>query len=537
MRKRPHPPVFAALVAAVLATGSCGPSGPEGARLTVTVVGDAERPGSLARQLVAEATQPTLVARDGTGQAIAGLATSWRFVDDGRSLILRLRPQDWSDGKALVSRDVVAAFRRAGVRREPVLAQAGIAGAEAVLDKRLPATKLGVLAPISRVVELRLESTSPLLLGWLTAPELGVTSPDPEVTLAAYRASGVASRQLLKRLRKEASPEARPAEIVIDSNKDARAAVTAFARGETDIVMSEGLAGLGEARTVARGGTLQIDPLWGVYGYRANSRKGPTADPRVRLALAMAIDRERLATAMGVAGIAPAESLLPPSLGGAPSPEARRRPGLARAAGALRAATGRGAAGGAGGEPTEDDWGAMDGEARLVRARVLLAAAGFDAERPLRLVLLLPPGRDHRGVAELVAADWSRIGVQLVVTEVSAAIHQRLVTRGNYELAVTEASVPVPDAAALLAKWRCGPASGYCNPEADALLDAARRLPATGRPPLLADAEAAMMTAPPMIPLLTPIRWALVGRHVEGWTPNPAASHPVARLAVGSGRR
>ena len=482
------------LAAPLLLIAACGQSGPEGARLAVTVVGDADRPDSLARRLADEATLPTLIARDGAGQTVAGLASSWRFVDDGRSLILRLRPVKWSDGKPLESANVVAAFRRAATAREAVVAQSGLTGADAIAARRLPATRLGVMAPIARVVELRLDSASPLLLGWLAEPGLAVVRAD--ATLADYKASGTPAQRVLKRTRMAASPEARPAEITITGNPDAAAAVAAFVAGKTDIVIGDGIEGLGQARTVARNDALRIDPLWGVYGYVANTLKGPLADAGVRRALAMAIDRPAVVAQFGIAAIAPVEGLLPPVLGGA-----------------------------------APAWQALDGDARLAEARRLVAAAGWTADRPLRLVLLLPPGREHRTIAEAVAADWARIGVLLAVSQVDAETHDRLLAKGDFELAVTESSLPVPDAAALLARWRCG-VSAYCNREADTLLAEARGTAPATRPGVLAGAEAAMLEGPPMIPLFTPVRWALVGRQVDGWVPNRAASHPLPRLGI-----
>lgn len=506
-----------AFTALALVLAGCGASEPEGARLTVTVIGDAERPAGLAKRLEAEATRPTLVARDGAGQIVSGLATSWRFVDDGRSLILRLRPAKWSDGKELTSNDVVAAFRRAASKRDPAVANSGLAGSRAITAGRVSATRLGVMAPIARVVELRLDAASPLLLGWLAEPGLGVTRFGKiPPTLAAYDASGPSVRRRLTRRGIRAAPDQRPAEIIIESRDDAKPAVAAFVQGKTDIVIGDGLAGLGEARTAARPEALRIDPLWGVYGYVANGLRGDTADSGVRRALAMAIDRTALSADFGIAAIAPADGLLPQGLAGA-QPTARRK--------AVGTTT----------PPAVTGWADLDQDARLVEARRLLAAAGWSEARPLRLVLLLPPGRDHRSVAEKVAADWARIGVLLAVTIVDAATHDRLLARGDFDLALTEASMAVPDAGALLGRWQCG-AGPYCNVAADALLGRARLAPPAERAQLLAAAETEMMAAPPMIPLFTPIRWALVARGVDGWVPNRAASHPLARLAV-TGKR
>lgn len=522
-------------MATALLLAACSAERPEGAQLRVTVVGDSAAPGDLGQRLVAEATGRTLIAHDGSGQLVAGLASSWRFVDAGRSLILRLRPEKWSDGKPLKSSDVVAGFRRAALRAEPAVLSSGLAGAADVAAKRKPSARLGVMAPIARVVELRLEAASPLLLGWLAEPGMAVTRREQDATLGAYAATGPAARQMLKRRALVAAPDARPAEIIVVTTPDSSAAIAGFMNKKSDIVIGNGLAGLGEARTVARPETLRIDPLWGVYGYRINSRRAALADPLVRLALAMAVDRRPLAARFGVAALVPAEGLLPAALRMTPAPsvppqqepaQPQREPAQPQqeTAQPQRAI--------AGGAAADIGWARLDQPARLAEARRLLAAAGFTAENPLRLVLLLPPGRDHARVAEAVAADWAAVGVRLGATTADAAMIDRRVKRGDFDLAVSEASVPVPDAGALLAAWRCAAGASHCNPAADVLLDAARAAPPAARPRLLAAAEAALMAGPPLVPLLTPVRWALVAKGVDGWVPNRAARHPLGRLVV-----
>ncbi len=512
---------LAALTALAL-LAACGDAAPEGEQLRVTVLGESDMPGPLATRLADQVTVQTLITRDGNGELVGGLASSWRFVDDGRSLILRLRPTRWSDGKALVSEDVVAAFRREA-RRGALLRTAGIDNAAAVAARRLPEARLGVLAPIARVVELRLEAASPLLLGWLAEPGLAITRPGkPTLTRYARALEKTdASQQItLTRIAREQSDEARPAEIRIGASSDAAAAVAAFGRGETDILIGEGLAGLSEARLSARREVLRLDPLWGVYGYLANGLKGPLASPDVRRALALAVDRPALTARYGIPAMAPVAGLLPPALRPQPleavageAGEAEPPPPRGVAAGLRRAIGGQDAA----------------ADVPLEEARALLAKAGYTAETPLRLTLLLPPGREHRSIAERVGADWARIGVTLVVSEAAAPARARLIARGNFDLAVSEASVPVPDAGALLARYRCG-AGPHCNAAADALLDAAALAGPAERERLLAEAEQALLAGPPLIGLFAPVRWALVAPQVDGWMPNVAASHPLNRL-------
>ncbi|MBC7520564.1 MAG: hypothetical protein H7268_05650 [Sandarakinorhabdus sp.] len=494
-----------ALTLALLLAG-CGNGAPEGARLRVAVVGPAGT--GLAARLEAEATQPTLIARDGAGQIVPALATSWRFVDEGRSLILRLRPVKWSNGTPLVSADVVTALRRAATRGEPAIIDSGLSGGTAA---RTAPPRLGVLAPIARVVELRLDAASPLLLDWLAEPAMAIvrTGKAPP-TLAAYAAIGPPQRRVLTRRSPDPAPDQRPAEIVITPSSDSAAAIAAFNRGDADIVIGDGLAGLGNARTGARADALRIDPLFGVYGYAANTRRGALANPAIRRALALAVDRDVLTQRFGIGAITPLDGLRPAvSSGAAPVPA---RP-AGRIASRIAAAQ----------RPVQDV------AARQAEAQQLMAAAGYSPAQPLRLVLLMPPGRDHRLVAEAVAGDLAAIGVVLAVSEVGDI--DRRMARGQFDLAVVESSLAPADAGALLARWRCN-RGRHCNPAADALLDAARRALPADRPALLDQAEAALMTGPPMIALFKPVRWALVARGVDGWMPNVAGSHPLARMDV-----
>jgi ABC-type transport system substrate-binding protein len=569
---RPGQALLPAL-AGLLLLAACSGDRPEGAQLTVVVVGDARNPAGLAQRLADEVVSPTLIARDGAGQIVPGLASSWRFVDDGRSLILRLKPTRWSDAKPLVAADVAAAFRRAAERREPLLVRAGIANAAAIAARRLRVSRLGVTAPISRVIEVRLEAASPLLLGWLAEPGLRVTAAGESRTLAAYDARGPVQRRLLRRRSIVSTPDARPAEIIVSGAEDAPGAVAEFMRGETDIVIGEGLGGLGEARASAPA-ALRLDPVWAIYGYAINTSRAGLRDPQVRLALAMAVDRPGLLQRFGVPAMVPVETMLPPSL--RPQPTVRPRgtlatiattvasgvatavgqrtvpkvvPGVVPGAGAqtrpqTQQGAGPGGAGGISGEavpgaaattPAEapaENWRQLSPEARLTLAQRLLAAAGYGPDTPLQLVLLIPPGREHRNIAESVGADWARVGAVLAVSEVPAGTIGRLVARGDFDLAVNEDALPVPDPVAALARWRCSADGPWCNPEFDALVTAAAAAGPADRPALVARAETMLAAAPPLVPLFTPVRWALVGPNVDGWSANAAGSHPLARLAV-----
>ncbi len=492
----------AGFVLAALLLAACNPAS-DNSDLRVTLVGPAEQTALATQQMVTEATQATLIARDTQGRAIPGLASSWRFVDEGRTLILRLKPVKWSDGKPLVAADVVASFRRSLSRANRSAVRQGlivITNAADIARGTLPSAKLGIFAPTTRVVEIQMNAATPVLLDWLAQPEFAITRSGKDApTLGAYRAAGKDDQTTLTRIADAAQPAAIPAGIALTALSDPRAAVAAFAAGRTDIAASTGIDGLAAAQVAAPPGALRVEAAWGSYGYLANTRYGPLADRRVRQALAMAVDRAEIVAAYASSGVAPLTGLVPPAIAGT--------------------------------TPIQPEWLALDETARLTAARQLLAAAGFGDTRALRITILLPPGLDHRAIAGAVARAWARIGVLVSTTELDPADMARALARGDYDLALFERSVPAVDRAALLRSLACTP-NGYCNAAADALIDSARLLPPAAAEAAVSQAETAMLADVPLVPLIVPVRWALVAPRVTGWSPNPAGAHPLGRIGT-----
>ena len=506
----------ALVVAAVALLGGCGggdASEPATALrvdlVTVPGSGDLER-------TIAAATQVGLVGFDGTGAVVPALASSWRIAGDGRSVIFRLRPRAWPDGKPVTAADVVAAFRRIAAsgsrnRARPLLA--ALANGTAVLHGTLPPSALGIDAPVDNVVEVRAAGAMPGLLALLAQPDLAVVAAGPRPpALGPLRVADATQRPIVLTRNPAALPGATTlGGIALTPADDPGPAIARFARDRTDLVVGGGLAGFDDARLLAASNALRVEPAWGVYGYLVHAR-GPLADPRVRRALAMAVDRDDLGSRLFGVALAPVLGLVP-ALPGEPA-------------------------------PALPDWALQAPAARLDLARQLLAAAGFDATHSLTVTISLPDAREHAAIAAEVASDWARIGVTAQTVVLSPAAHAVAVARGDYQLAVVERTAPVDSALAFLMPFACGAGTAggagngvaYCNPGADALVAAARTAadPGTAATTLGA-AEAAMVADTPMIALFAPVRWALVSRRVGGWTPNAAGQHPLALLTV-SGR-
>ena len=107
-----------------------------------------------------------LVAEDGAGRLIPGMAERWEVSPDGRRWTFHLRANlRWSNGEALRASDIVASFRRAF---EPATAAPfavhfdAVENANAVQSGKLPSQRLGVSAPDARTIEFRLTRSAAL---------------------------------------------------------------------------------------------------------------------------------------------------------------------------------------------------------------------------------------------------------------------------------------------------------------------------------------------------------------------------------------
>ncbi len=499
---------FAVLTAIVLSLSGCGTTpADDRATLRVDLV---TRPGSAdLERAITGATQVGLVAFDGTGTVVPALASSWRVADDGRSVIFRLRPRTWPGGRPVTATDVVAAFRRAaalGSRNPARPLLAALANGTAVLSGTAPPSSLGIDAPIDNVVEVRAAGAMPGLLALLALPEFAVTAPGPNPpALGPFRVAAAAKRPVVLTRSPAALPRAtRLGAIDLMPGDDPGPAIARFAHDRTDLVIGGGLAGFDDARLLAASNALRVEPTWGVYGYLVRP-VGPLADPQVRRALAMAIDRDDLGSRLfGVA--------LAPVLGVVPALPSEPAPAL-------------------------PDWALAAPAVRLDLARQLLAAAGFDAAHPLTVTISLPAGHEHAAIVAEVAADWARVGVTTQTVVRSPTGHALAVAHGTYELAVVERTSPLDSALPFLTPFACHTGS-VCDPAAEAQVAAAR----TAADPQiaasnLAAAEAAIVADTPLIALFAPVRWALVSPRLGGWTPNAAGAHPLALLSVSRGPR
>ena len=437
-----------------------------------------------AAQLVRSATAEGLVGFDDRGRVIPALADRWIVTDDGLSYIFRLRDGTWPDKTPLTGDTARAALIQAiGTVRGTAL------GADlAAIDE--------VRAMAGRVVEIRLRQAQPDFLQLLAQPELGL--------LRKGRGAGPMrlTREKDAALLRPIPPEDRGLPQVEDWSKRSRKlrlvalnaprAIERFNAGKVDVVLGGRLVDFPrlDANGVSRG-AIRLDPVSGLFGLAVVNPQGFLAEPERREALAMAIDRDALATALNVGGWTATTRIVNPGAGDDNGTVGERWPGQSLA------------------------------ERRTVASgRISRWAEGRDS---LRLRIALPAGPGSDVLFARLAEDFKAIGVTAVQVRENAQADLRLVdTVARYVRAGW-----------FLNQLSCLNVPTLCSASADRLAGQALLEPDPAkRADLFAQAEAQLTIANSFIPFGVPIRWSLVSGQTTGFLPNPWNAHPLMPLAM-----
>lgn len=495
-------------VLAALALVSC--TSRDNSALDVAVIGAPDDPFesgvrlSMAGQLVRAATVEGLVAFDEEGRVIPALADRWIVTDDGQSYIFRLRDGNWANGDEITADS----------------ARKALTASLKLLDKTPLALDLSGIDEIrtmaSRVIEIRLKRPMPYLLQLLAQPELGLYHDKHGAgPMTLEKAEGLARLTPVDPaklgLPSIENWDARTRQIVLHSIAGP-AAVEKFNNGDVDLVLGGRIEDFLLTRSVGiLRGTIQIDPVVGLFGLQVMNDRGFLADPANREALAMAVDREALIKPFGVGGWSSTTRIVTPSLEGDLGTIGERWAGQSLderrqvAAGRVRSW--------ASGKPAQAAGTAPAAEAPP-------AAAG--AVPAVKLQLWLPEGDGSQVLFEKLAADFATIGVTLGRTKDAQAA----------DLALVDDVARYPRAAWFLNRLSCAARRGLCSQEADArVAEAEKAATPTDRAALLTEAEAELTSANVFIPFGTPIRWSLVRGSVSGFSPNAWGWHPLMPLA------
>jgi oligopeptide transport system substrate-binding protein len=452
-----------------------------------------------------------LVAETSAGELVPGAAASWEVSADGLRWVFTLRPDNrWSNGDPLTAADFVAGFRRA-VDPATASTEAGlllpILGAAEIIAGQTPPYTLGVTAPDDQRLELRLARPTPYLLGLLTHPITfpvhrpslaehgnGFARPGKLVSNGAYRLDEWEPQSHIQLLRNEFFRERPQIDVVRFRFFDLpEAELNHYRSGALDYTVQVPMARMAWLRENL-GDELRVAPALSTQYWLFNTLRPPTDDVRVRRALAMAVNRERLAEAVVGFGDYPAYGLVPPGMLNYTSQSFA--------------------------------WRELPYEERTARARALLREAGYGPDNPLELTVHYNTDENLRRVAVAVTSMWrEHLGVEATLHNeefrVMLARRQdpdawrvlRLSWRGDYNDASNFLEILAPTGAV--------PDTGWVDEEYVRLLQqaAVEQDPSTRRA-LLEAAERRMLEFVPILPLYHPVGRHLVKPWVKGYQHN-----------------
>lgn len=277
-----------------------------------------------------------------TSQPVPASAQSWDVSPDGLAWTFHLREGlRWSNGEPLAAGDFVASWRRMltpAFGAEYAYLLYPIRNARAFNLGRIPdPSALGLAAPDARTVRIELERRTPYM------PVLVAQPPWYPVNVRVLAKFGALQRRGTAWTRegnlvgngpftlKEWVPNAR---VVVERNPDywnAKAVTLRrieflptespeveerdFRAGQVHVTYALPVAKIAEYRA-REPSLLRIDPFLQTFFLRFNVGRAPLADPRVRRALSLAIDREAIVRHVLSGAYPAAHSFTPPDCGG-----------------------------------------------------------------------------------------------------------------------------------------------------------------------------------------------------------------------------
>ncbi|MEE2527013.1 peptide ABC transporter substrate-binding protein [Hyphobacterium sp. HN65] len=461
-----------------------------------------------------------LFTDDVEGAPIPGMAESWDVSEDGLTWTFTLRDDAvWSDGVPVTAGDFEYAFQR--ILNPATLAQYAsllypIENAEAVNSGAMPPDAVGVEALDDRTLEIRLEFPAPYLPGLLTHY---TTFPVPRHVVeqygdqwiqpqniqvnGPYRLVQWSTNNFVHVERNETFYDNENVcidEVFYYPTVDAAAGVRRVQNGELDLNNEFPGQHIDRLRR-DMGEYVRVHPFMGTVYFSLNNDFEPFADPRVRNALGMAINREFLAEEIYRDGRAAAYSLVPP--------------GVVNYAGGVSA-----------------EWAEWPMEQRRERARELLMEAGYGPDNPLEFEYTHRSTGDNPRIAPVVQQDWESIAdwVNVDIIQIETQIHYENLRSADYEIGDGGwiADYNDPYNFLFLAETRSIPMnySRYRNPEFDNFVSRANQeLDMEVRASMLADAEQMMIDDMPLVPIVFYVNRAVVSPEVTGWEDNIVHIH------------
>ncbi|MEO9339917.1 peptide ABC transporter substrate-binding protein [Mesorhizobium sp. SB112] len=280
-----------------------------------------------------------LVVQSASAEVVPGVAEKWEISDDGLKYTFHLR-QDakWSNGDPVTANDFVFAYQRlqdANTAAPYANMLYPMVNAEAINKGEKKAEELGVKAIDDHTLEITLNAPTPYFLELLThqtgypihkksVEEFGdqFTRPGNMVTNGAYMLEGFTPNDKITMRKNPNFHDAANVKIDVVNYipfEDRANCLRRFEAGEVQSCSDLPYEQLSYMKDKL-GDQVRIAPYLGTYYLPVKVKKEKLADPRVRQAISMAIDRDFLANEIWHGGMLPGYSIVPPGIGNYDNP-------------------------------------------------------------------------------------------------------------------------------------------------------------------------------------------------------------------------
>jgi oligopeptide transport system substrate-binding protein len=444
------------------------------------------------------------------GEPLPGAAERFEVSADGLVYTFNLRANaQWSDGSPVTAADFLASYQR--ILRPATPAPKAylffaVKNARAFLTGALTDfSAVGFAAPDARTLVVTLAQPTPRFPhyvasgSWLPVNPRAVaqhgrtwTQPGHFVGNGPFVLTEWRQQQRIvvqKNPRYHAAARVQLDEIQFLRFDSGDTEERAYRAGQVDVTMSVPFTKI-DTYIKERPAELQRAPAAETRFLSFNTRRPALADPRVRRALSLAINRVQIVERITRGGQAPAALFVPPAFTGAASVA-----------------------------PLPPD---------SEIARRLLAEAGFPGGKNFPRLELTAWSPTQSPVIEAIQARWKQeLGIDAAIVIHEAKVHLAAFASGDFDIAFTTSSplVDVADPLALLANFTSAAPNNYArwsSPDYDRFLaDASSATDPLRRNALLAEAEALLVREAPIAPLYFNTRLWLQSPRVQNWREDP----------------
>ncbi|HFF8583639.1 TPA: ABC transporter substrate-binding protein [Raoultella ornithinolytica] len=454
-----------------------------------------------------------LVSVSPAGEIQPRLAEKWENKEN-TVWTFHLRPGiTWSDGTAITAQDIVWSWQRlvSPLTASPYSSYPGnmhIVNAKEIAEGKKAPETLGVKAVDDATLEVTLTQPNAAFLAMLAHPSLVPidkvlvnrfgeqwTKPEHIVTSGPYKLSAWVVNE---RIVAERNPRYWDNQHTVINKvtwlpiHSEAADVNRYKAGEIDIVYTVPINQFAQLKKTM-GDQLNVSPQLATYYYEFNTTRPPFNDPRVRLALNMALDKDIIAEKVLGQGQRPAWLISQPDIGGV--------------------------------KLQNPEYASWPREKRIAEAKKLLSEAGYSDSYPLVFNLLYNTSESHQRVAIAASSMWKKnLGVEAKLQNQEWKTMLDTMHTHNFDAVRYAWIADYDDAATFLNNFRTGDSentSQYSNPAYDeALKNAAKVSDGVTRGKYYQQAEDLLAKDVPAVPVYHYVRTHLVKPWVGGFTPD-----------------